>query len=197
MLDGYDGHWLSKCVVCSMWCNLTLTTMHGWWEAYTKVIWHIWWSNKMCDGSSPHLIGSLSVGMLELSMSRQHLGKHAIMPRHFRRTGCWNYHSRPSISLTTFTQWLSNTYSCCRHLRQQSSFTEAISNVLSMGGDTDTNAAIVGGLVGALHGAGSIPDSMKAPLLARDSDSPGIPRPEFLTCKQLPAVCQQIFQLAS
>ena len=37
-------------------------------------------------------------------------------------------------------------------MRLQSSYEEAISNVLSLGGDTDTNAAIVGGLMGALHG---------------------------------------------
>ncbi len=85
---------------------------------------------------------------------------------------------------------------CCRHLRLQSSYEEAISNVLSMGGDTDTNAAIVGGLVGALHGHFGIPRYMKEPMLARDSNSPGIPRPEFLTTRTLPKVCQQLYELA-
>ncbi len=85
---------------------------------------------------------------------------------------------------------------CCRHLRLQSSFEEAISNVLSMGGDTDTNAAIVGGIIGALHGASGIPQYMKEPVLARDSNSPGIPRPDFLTTSMLPKVCRQLYELA-
>ena len=64
------------------------------------------------------------------------------------------------------------------------------------GGDTDTNAAIVGGLIGALHGASAIPEYMKAPVLARDTDSPGIPRPAFLTTKTLLTVCQQLYESA-
>ena len=67
---------------------------------------------------------------------------------------------------------------------------------MSMGGDTDTNAAIVGGLVGALHGASGIPRYMKEPMLARDSNSPGIPRPDFLTTRTLPEVCRQLYEIA-
>ena len=84
----------------------------------------------------------------------------------------------------------------CRHLRLQSSFIDAISSILSMGGDTDTNAAIVGGMVGALQGADGIPDSMKTPVLARGNDSPGIPRPAFLTTKALPTICHHLHRLA-
>lgn len=84
----------------------------------------------------------------------------------------------------------------CRHLRLQSSYEEAISDILLKGGDTDTNAAIVGGLIGALHGASAIPEYMKAPVLARDTDSPGIPRLAFLTTKTLPTICQQLYESA-
>ncbi len=84
----------------------------------------------------------------------------------------------------------------CRHLRLQSSYTDAICDVLAKGGDTDTNAAIVGGLIGALHGANAVPEEMKAPVLARDVNSPGIPRPEFLTTKALPIICRQLFEMA-
>ncbi|KAL3141635.1 hypothetical protein ABBQ32_004868 [Trebouxia sp. C0010 RCD-2024] len=83
-----------------------------------------------------------------------------------------------------------------RHLRLQSSYTEAISSTLLMGGDTDTNAAIVGGMIGALHGASSIPEYMKMPVLARGMNSPGIPRPAFLATDALPSICQQLHQLA-
>lgn len=65
-----------------------------------------------------------------------------------------------------------------------------------MGGDTDTNAAIVGGLIGALKGASCIPESMKGPVVARDSNSPGRKRPEFLTTNALPGLCQQLHLLA-
>jgi hypothetical protein len=34
-------------------------------------------------------------------------------------------------------------------------------------GDVDTNAAIVGGLMGALHGAGGLPEAMWRPVVAR------------------------------
>ena len=85
----------------------------------------------------------------------------------------------------------------CRHLRLQSSFEDAISNVLSKGGDTDTNAAIVGGLIGALHGAHAIPEEMTAPVLGRDINSPGIARPEFLTTKSLLDICRQLYESAS
>lgn len=84
----------------------------------------------------------------------------------------------------------------CRHLRLHSSFSDAISNVLLMGGDTDTNAAIVGGMIGAMHGANGIPDYMKKPVLARGAKSPGRPRPAFLATDGLATICQQLFQLA-
>lgn len=95
-----------------------------------------------------------------------------------------------------FTQGRVTGTAACRHLRLRSSYTEAISSILLMGGDTDTNAAIVGGMIGALHGASSIPDSMKTPVLSRGTDSPGIPRPGFLTTEALSTICQQLHQLA-
>ena len=67
---------------------------------------------------------------------------------------------------------------------------------MSMGGDTDTNAANVGGLVSALHGDSCVPECMKPPLVARDSNSPGRKRPDFLRSKALPGLRQQLFQLA-
>jgi ADP-ribosylglycohydrolase len=54
------------------------------------------------------------------------------------------------------------------HLRKQSSFETAIRETLMKGGDTDTNAAIVGGLLGAYHGYESIPSYMKNPVMEFD-----------------------------
>lgn len=54
------------------------------------------------------------------------------------------------------------------HLRRRSTYEAAVFDTLRRGGDPDTNGAIVGGLIGALHGAsGGIPDYMKGPVLAR------------------------------
>lgn len=47
-----------------------------------------------------------------------------------------------------------------RHLANDTPYEEAIGQTLAGGGDTDTNACIVGGLVGALHGIDGIPARM-------------------------------------
>lgn len=54
------------------------------------------------------------------------------------------------------------------HLRKLSSFEDAIRHTLMKGGDTDTNAAIVGGLLGVYHGYDAIPDYMKNPVMHFD-----------------------------
>ncbi len=47
------------------------------------------------------------------------------------------------------------------HLLYDSSFEKAIVDTINMGGDTDTNAAIVGALVGTVRGAVGIPQRWK------------------------------------
>lgn len=54
------------------------------------------------------------------------------------------------------------------HLRKGSEFKEALEHTLLAGGDTDTNGAIVGGMVGALVGYHGIPDEIKIPVLEFD-----------------------------
>ena len=58
------------------------------------------------------------------------------------------------------------------HLRRRSTYHEALRDVLARGGDTDTNAAIVGGLIGALHGFQLIPDGIKGRVLMYDCMRP-------------------------
>ncbi len=53
-----------------------------------------------------------------------------------------------------------------------------------MGGDTDTNGCIVGGMIGALVGIHNIPDRMINSLLEFDCTSKGIIRPKFLSVKR-------------
>lgn len=53
-------------------------------------------------------------------------------------------------------------------LRKRSSYEDAIRETLKLGGDTDTNACIVGGMIGALHGLHAIPDHMTGPVFEFD-----------------------------
>lgn len=66
------------------------------------------------------------------------------------------------------------------HLRVGSGYEEALRQVLAGGGDTDTNACIVGGLVGALHGKEYLPESMVMALAICDTRV-GRSRPHWLT----------------
>lgn len=66
-----------------------------------------------------------------------------------------------------------------RHLRLGTPYLTAIEETLLGGGDTDTNACIVGGLAGALHGELGIPEALRAAVRNCDT-SRGRPRPEWL-----------------
>jgi ADP-ribosyl-[dinitrogen reductase] hydrolase len=81
-----------------------------------------------------------------------------------------------------------------RHLLLGSDYEEAIVETLTGGGDTDTNACIVGGLVGAACGADSIPESMKHPVLTCDTRSGESPRPDFLSATQVPSIVEKLLK---
>ncbi|MFC8718846.1 ADP-ribosylglycohydrolase family protein [Kitasatospora sp. NPDC057198] len=49
-------------------------------------------------------------------------------------------------------------------LRTTGGFPDALRAVIDLGGDTDTTAAVTGGLAGAVYGAGAIPDAWLEPL---------------------------------
>lgn len=68
------------------------------------------------------------------------------------------------------------------HLRLGSMYEDAIAQTLECGGDTDTNACIVGGLIGALHGVDKIPQTMLGKLMSCDTRK-GQPRPNEFTIK--------------
>jgi hypothetical protein len=68
--------------------------------------------------------------------------------------------------------------------------------VLLLGGDTDTNAAIVGGLSGALWGAAALPSDMTEPVLQFGQGSVGRKRPSFLHPDQLPQLFEQLWSAA-
>lgn len=66
------------------------------------------------------------------------------------------------------------------HLRAGTGYEEALRQVLSGGGDTDTNACIVGGLIGARWGEASLPLHMREAVQRCDTRK-GRRRPSWLT----------------
>lgn len=74
-----------------------------------------------------------------------------------------------------------------RHLASGTPYVDALREMLAGGGDTDTNACIVGGLLGARWGASAIPEAMKAAVLGCDTQSGPHPRPEALHPRGLQA----------
>ena len=80
-----------------------------------------------------------------------------------------------------------------RHLAKGSGYREALVETLHGGGDTDTNACIVGGLVGALHGVASIPSVMTQALLTCDTQV-GRPRPEVYSTRELGRLVADLIQ---
>lgn len=67
--------------------------------------------------------------------------------------------------------WVRHGFTLSFHfLRNKLEYEEAIMKTLMCGGDTDTNACIVGGLMGALWGEPKIPLYMKLPVLTLDSN---------------------------
>jgi ADP-ribosylglycohydrolase len=63
------------------------------------------------------------------------------------------------------------------HLFQESTFTAAMRQTLLLGGDTDTNACIVGAMMGARYGASAIPAEWREAVLGCDTSKGPQPRP--------------------
>ena len=80
-----------------------------------------------------------------------------------------------------------------KYLAKGPIYQTAITETLLGGGDTDTNACIVGGLIGALHGVASIPSVMTQALLNCDTQV-GRPRPEVYSTRNLPRLVQGLLQ---
>lgn len=81
------------------------------------------------------------------------------------------------------------------HLKKRSSYVDAIRHVVGLGSDSDTHGAIVGGLMGALHGAYAIPKEMLEKVIAYDPKKcGGHPRPDWLLPKHLPRLIENLTQ---
>ena len=82
------------------------------------------------------------------------------------------------------------------HLAQGSSFRDAIAHALGCGGDTDTNAAIVGCMIGALHGAEGIPEDFRKVLDYSYETCGGHKRPDWLQPHQVPKLVEGLYAAA-
>ena len=80
-----------------------------------------------------------------------------------------------------------------RHLLLGTPYVDALSETLLGGGDTDTNACIVGGLLGAAYGAEAIPKDMRDAVLTCDT-SLGQSRPDFLHPRQIPDLVKRMLR---
>jgi ADP-ribosylglycohydrolase len=65
------------------------------------------------------------------------------------------------------------------HLKRRSTFRSALRHTLLTGGDTDTNAAIVGAMIGARDGFASLPPLWKRRVLTSDTNRGKHPRPSL------------------
>lgn len=79
-----------------------------------------------------------------------------------------------------------------RHLARGTAWEEAVRVTLLGGGDTDTNACIVGGLLGARFGVGAIPSNMKEAVLGCDTHRGKNPRPPELHPRDVPSLVARL-----
>ncbi|MBQ0917748.1 ADP-ribosylglycohydrolase family protein [Hydrogenophaga aromaticivorans] len=77
------------------------------------------------------------------------------------------------------------------HLLRGHIYVQAVHQVLACGGDSDTNACIVGGLVGARVGISGIPENMTRAVLECDTTK-GRPRPEWLSTRDALGIAQSL-----
>lgn len=82
-----------------------------------------------------------------------------------------------------------------RHLLLNSDYLSAIRETLAGGGDTDTNACIVGGLIGAACGISTIPEKMQQIVLNCNYQQGANPRPSFLHPSQVPCLIEQLLSI--
>ena len=79
-----------------------------------------------------------------------------------------------------------------RHLLLGSDYESAIAETLEGGGDTDTNACIVGGLIGAAVGVDEIPQKIRDAVLNCNTSLGKHPRPDFLHPRQVKELIPQL-----
>ena len=88
------------------------------------------------------------------------------------------------------------TYAFIYLKEQRRDFLNIIEEVISRGGDTDTNACIVGGLIGACVGGAGLPAEQVGILLRVRAEDHPQPRPDFFSPSRVNRLVPTIFELA-
>jgi ADP-ribosylglycohydrolase len=81
-----------------------------------------------------------------------------------------------------------------RHLAAGTTYVDALRETLAGGGDTDTNACIIGGLLGARWGASAIPETMRSAVLGCDTRRGRNTRPETLHPRAVPQLVRTLLE---
>lgn len=79
-----------------------------------------------------------------------------------------------------------------RLLIQRADYLTALRETLAGGGDTDTNACIVGGLIGAAEGINAMPVEMVRTVIECDTSKGRHPRPDFLRGGNIPILVERL-----
>lgn len=79
-----------------------------------------------------------------------------------------------------------------RHLQRGTSYEDALRETLGGGGDTDTNACIVGTMLGARWGVSAIPLAMREAVLRSDHTRGANPRPDVLHPRDVPRLVREV-----
>lgn len=140
------------------------------------------------------LIGEPGKRKLAFNNARSWLDTRADLVEDSHQYNCWAevsswlYDAADNVNIPYFPQIgfvkIAFTHAF-RHLLLGSDYETAIAETLLGGGDTDTNACIVGGLIGAAVGVDRIPEQMRHSVLNCDTFLGKYPRPAFLHPRQV------------
>ena len=83
------------------------------------------------------------------------------------------------------------------YLKESVGYSDVIKSLLKMGGDTDTNACIVGALIGACAGYSNLPEKSIKGVLEYNNSKGGSKRPEYLNVsKQFDTLWKGLLEFA-
>ncbi|MEL6928335.1 MAG: ADP-ribosylglycohydrolase family protein, partial [Cyanobacteria bacterium J06600_6] len=130
--------------------------------------------------------------------SQANLAKDPEQYKSWAEVSSWLYDAADNIDVAYFPQAgfvkIAFTHAF-RHLILGSDYESAIAETLRGGGDTDTNACIVGGLIGAAVGEKKIPEAMKNAVLNCDTSEGKHFRPSFLHPQQVPKLIDSLLNI--
>jgi ADP-ribosylglycohydrolase/fructose-1,6-bisphosphatase/inositol monophosphatase family enzyme len=111
-----------------------------------------------CAAIAAGVAGAGADAMIEAALAHSKGPAHEAIKRAGKGSGPADFFTHPTWALVT----LQNAFYCLKTM----SFEEGIVHSVACGGDTDTNAAVAGALLGACHGRSSVPSRWQLAVLA-------------------------------